>query len=123
MNEKEILEELYDIHQCRALQKQIYRLGVNWSYRGFGQSLEAALLLAQDESLLACMKIIYIDVAKRNRTEKRNVERDIRTFVQAIWKYGDREALEEMAGRKLEKPPTCQEFIKMLADGMRRTLA
>lgn len=82
--------------EWERLQKRMYCLGVNRSYQGFGITLEAALLLRQDESLKACMKSIYIDVAMKNRMSKGNMERNIRTLIQTIWKYGDRESLEEL---------------------------
>lgn len=120
MHEKEERNENGWAVEQERLKKRIYRLGVNRSYRGFEIALEAAFLLRRDESLKECMKRVYIDAAIRNRTSKENVERNIRTLIQTVWIYGDREELEEMAGRKLEKPPTCQEFIEMLADCMKK---
>lgn len=120
MRIKQETGEIYEGKRYQALQKQVYRMGVNRSYRGFGLVIEAALMLKQDESLGSCMKVVFIDVAIKNHTSKENVERDIRTLVQAVWKYGDKEVLEEMAGKRLDKPPTCQEFVGILADYMRR---
>ncbi|MCI8514467.1 MAG: hypothetical protein HFI93_07520 [Lachnospiraceae bacterium] len=97
----------------------MYHLGVNRSYEGFGPAMEAAVMVRRDESLKTCMKIVYIDVAKRNKTSRENVRRNITTLVRVIWKDGNRELLEEMAGRELKEPPTCQEFIWLLADYMK----
>lgn len=55
-----------------------------------------------------------------NQTLRENVVRNIWTLIQKIWYCGDREELMELAGRCLEKPPTCNEFIGILEDFLKR---
>ncbi|MCI8514397.1 MAG: hypothetical protein HFI93_07160 [Lachnospiraceae bacterium] len=102
------------------LRTQLYHLGVNESYSGFGWVMDAAFMVSRDESLKTCMKIVYIDVAKKNKTAEENVRRDITTLIRVIWKSGNKKLLKELAGKDLEKPPRCQEFIWILADYIRR---
>ncbi|MCI8513036.1 MAG: hypothetical protein HFI93_00140 [Lachnospiraceae bacterium] len=116
METRERIQTTYDPAEWESLETLLFCLGVNWSYRGFGLALEAALMLKRDNSLKSCMKIIYIDVAKKNRTGGENVRRDITTLARVIWRDGNRERLEEMAGKRSDRPPTCREFIGILAD-------
>ncbi|MCI8514373.1 MAG: hypothetical protein HFI93_07040 [Lachnospiraceae bacterium] len=122
MGTKERIRATYDIAEWKPLQTRLYHLGVNWTYEGFGLAMEAAIMVKRDESLKTCMKIVYIDVAKRSKNGRENVRRDITTLIRVIWKEGNRELLEEMAGRVLEKPPACQEFIWLLADVIKAEL-
>lgn len=101
------------------LQMQLYRLGANRNYEGFSLVLEAADLVNREEDRRSCMKSVYIDVARKNQTARENVRRDITTLIRAIWRSGNKRLLEEMAGRELEKPPTCREFVWILADHMK----
>ena len=54
-------------------------------------------------------------MALENNTTVKCVERDIRTVIEVIWKYGDRELLNIVAGRELKEKPNNREFIDMLA--------
>ncbi|MCI8514600.1 MAG: hypothetical protein HFI93_08270 [Lachnospiraceae bacterium] len=101
METKERIRADYDAAEWKPLQTRLYHLGVNWTYRGFGMAMEAAMMVRRDESLGSCMKGVYIDVAKRNRTGRENVQRDIATLIRVIWEEGNRELLREMAGRVL----------------------
>ncbi|MCI8513434.1 MAG: hypothetical protein HFI93_02210 [Lachnospiraceae bacterium] len=116
MGTKERIRAEYHYAEWSFAQRLLFHLGVNWTYRGFGSALEAAILAKRDESLKSCMKIVYIDVAKKNKTDKENVRRDITTLIRVIWENGNREFLAELAGKNLEERPTCQEFIWILAN-------
>lgn len=112
--------QIYDNTEQEFLQMQLYRLGVHRNYEGFVLVVEAAILVKREEERRSCMKSVYIDVAKRNHMSKDNVRRDIATLVRVIWRDGNKKLLEEMAGRELAKSPTCQEFVWLLADYIKR---
>lgn len=116
MEGRERIEKIYEIAEWKPFQRVLYHLGVNWNYEGFGLVIETAIRMRRSEGFDGCMKGIYIDVGRGNRTSPNNVERDITTIIQVIWRAGNRELLEKMAGRELTKAPTCREFLRMLVN-------
>ena len=100
----------------KEIQRVLRTLGVNGSYIGFHQMSFALSRIVQDEMLLTYIsKGLYVETASKFGTTVSCVERNMRTLIQIIWNFGDRELLEEMAGRKLEKKPGNGEFIDIIA--------
>lgn len=101
---------------AKKVEGLIRRLGANGSYIGFDFTVAAVTKTIEDRSLLLYItKGVYLEVAVENRTSIKCVERDIRTVIEVIWKFGDRGLLNQIAGRKLSDRPNNREFIDMLA--------
>lgn len=98
---------------AKKVEHLIRRLGANGSYIGFHFTVSAVTKSIEDRRLLLYItKGVYLEVAN---TTVKCVERDIRTVIGVIWKYGDRELLNTVAGRELREKPNNREFIDMLA--------
>lgn len=101
---------------AKKVEHFIRRLGANGSYIGFHFTVSAVTKSIEDRRLLLYItKGVYLEVALENNTTVKCVERDIRTVIGVIWKYGDRELLNTVAGRELREKPNNREFIDMLA--------
>ena len=101
---------------AKKVEHLIRRLGANGSYIGFHFTVAAVTKSIKDRRLLLYItKGVYLEVALENNTTVKCVERDIRTVIEVIWKYGDRELLNLVAGRELKEKPNNREFIDMLA--------
>lgn len=101
---------------AKKVEHLIRRLGANGSYIGFHFTVSAVTKSIEDRRfLLYITKGVYLEVALENNTTVKCVERDIRTVIGVIWKYGDRELLNTVAGRELREKPNNREFIDMLA--------
>lgn len=91
-------------------------LGVNGAYIGYHYMVYALNRVVEDKMLLTYIsKGLYVEIAKKFQTTTACVERDLRTVVQVIWNYGDKEMLGEMAGKKLDKRPGNSEFLDIVS--------
>ena len=92
------------------------KLGANAKYQGFRYLIFAVEIVMEDEScLLMLHKGLYPTIAKHFDVGKDNIERNLRTLIDVCWHYGDRNLLNEIAGRKLNIKPSAGEFIDLLA--------
>jgi hypothetical protein len=98
------------------IDKTLYRLGVNTSYRGFRQASYCISLFCDHPEYQDCLKIPYIAAAQQFQTSPDCIERNIRTLANVIWNRGNRQLLQEIADRTLTKPPTGREFLVMMAN-------
>lgn len=93
----------------------ISRLGFVYSHLGTSCLLDAVMLCVHDpEALTAVTKRVYPAVAKKAGTKWRSVERNMRTALDAVWKKGNREFLNELAGYELRVRPTAGELINYI---------
>lgn len=93
----------------------LWKLGANYSYAGFDFVIAAVEILEKDRKALQYItKELYLPIALKYDTTEKCVERNIRTIVNAVWKYGNRELLEEVAGRKLKEKPNNRDFFAIL---------
>lgn len=60
-------------------------------------------------------KILYPETAKHFGVKPHAVERALRTLINSCWVYGDREILNDVAGRTLTRAPSNSDFLDMLA--------
>ena len=89
-------------------------LSVTAKYRGYPITVAACELLLEDELLLYSVnKELYPKVAERCVCRKETVERNIRTVILHIWEC-NRNRLFEIAGYRMETPPTVTEFLGIL---------
>lgn len=100
----------------KATEKVLRALGVNGAYMGYYYMVYALSKVVENEMLLTYIsKGLYVEIAAKFHTTVPCVERNLRTVVQVVWNYGDREMLEEMAGKELDKRPGNSEFIDIVS--------
>lgn len=96
--------------------------GITPCYRGFSAIVFAVMLAVEDESRLDnAMRDIYAAVATELNSDARNVERNIRTLVHRAWQV-DKTHLSDIAGYKLDGPPSATEFIEIVSSYISRSI-
>lgn len=60
-------------------------------------------------------KRLYPETAKHFGVKPHAVERALRTLINSCWVYGDREILNDVAGRTLTRAPSNSDFLDMMA--------
>lgn len=102
------------------VERIIRRLGFGYSYRGTNNLVDAVLLCYREpEALTAITKRVYPEVARLTGTGWRNVERNLRTAVDAFWDRGNRELLNRMVGFDLRVRPSVGEIISYIVGYIR----
>lgn len=106
---------------CRehAAHKLLRDLGANGGYLGFYYAASAIVLVMEKEECFFQSKWLYNEVANLYQTTPHCVERNIRTLVDSIWKYGNRDLLEIIIPYPENERPKNTHFI----DGMAFYLA
>lgn len=100
--------ELY----MKPTQKLLRQLGANGSYAGFKYTVSGICKTIQNPELIIYIcKGLYTEIALQYQVNVSNVERNIRTIIETIWKSGNRELLNEVCGRQLTERPTNTFFI------------
>ena len=95
------------------------RLGINASVFGYVYIDYAVGLVKQDRELLNHVTSkLYPAVASHFGVSPTSVERTIRYAISNCWEKGNRQLLNDIAGRELTERPYTREFIAMLADYM-----
>ena len=93
---------------------QLRDLGLHANYMGFFHASYAVLLTATGPDLPPAAKWLYAAVAEQYQTTPENVERSIRSVVNAVW-LQDPESLERLAHQRLTRKPSVLQFITILA--------
>lgn len=105
----------------KSIRQLLRRLGATGTYVGFEYVVYCTSLAIENRTAIQYVtKGVYVDAAKRFRTSVKCVERNIRTVITLIWEHGDRELLDDIAGRTLAERPKGSAFIDMLADYVTR---
>lgn len=100
----------------RVLDKLLNAMSVSRKYIGRDYVISAVKLALEDKSVLHQMtKNLYPQLAKIHSTSPMSVERNIRTVSEVMWRSGDRQIFEQIAGHKLSYRPTNSELIDYLA--------
>lgn len=93
------------------------RLGVNSSYVGYEFVVYGVIWTITDSELLTYIcKGLYVEIAIQFHTTVKCVERNIRTVINRIWEYGNRELLNEIFGKELYRKPKNAEFVDALVN-------
>ena len=96
-------------------------LGGNGTRRGFAGIIWGVTLALEDPNVLyAVTKTLYPAIGEAMDMNAQAILRDMRGEVAWCWETGDRNKLNEVAGRRLLDKPSVGEFIDMLAGYMRR---
>lgn len=72
-------------------------------------------IVSGQSSVQLITKRLYPETAKHFGVSPQAVERALRTVVNACWKYGDKDRLSRIAGRKLDRAPSNSDFLDMLS--------
>ncbi|XCP84219.1 sporulation initiation factor Spo0A C-terminal domain-containing protein [Roseburia hominis] len=96
-------------------------LGINATYLGYRYLIDAVEIVIEDEdTLLSVCSKLYPAVAERHHTTPDNVERNIRTAVNACWERGNRSILEKLFPYPIVAKPSSGELIDAIAEYCRR---
>lgn len=94
--------------------------GIRTTLKGFKYIKESIIMLDANDSLLdGITKILYLEVAKCDNTEKIHVERSMRHAIEVAWNKGNARArFLEMGYHKADnsKRPTNSEFLALTLD-------
>ena len=106
------------VHQDGQLDaEQLLRgLSVTGKLVGFRYAVYMVEQVTDDpDGIYLITKRLYPETAKYFGVKPNAIEHGLRNLVFHCWNHGDREALWEIAGRRLENAPTNADFIDMLA--------
>lgn len=93
----------------------LIHLGVNKTYVGYHYIVYGISRACENSDLLTYIsKGLYVEMASHYHTSVDCVERNLRTVIQTIWSYGDRQLLYEVFGYELKERPCGGTFIKAL---------
>ena len=91
-------------------------LGASGRYTGFDYAIYMIeQVVNSGESIQLITKRLYPETAKHFGVKPHSVEHALRTLIGTCWAHGDRDALNEIAGRVLSHAPSNAEFIDMIA--------
>ena len=92
-------------------------IGASGRYTGFDYAVYMIeQVVDSQESIRLITKRLYPETARHFGVKPHSVEHALRTLISACWTHGDRDALNEIAGRPLIQAPSNAEFIDMMAD-------
>ena len=95
----------------------LLHLEVNRSYIGYEYVIYGVNLVINDRNCANYItKSLYLDIAKEYNTSWQQVERNIRTVVEAVWRTDNMDLLKVVCGGKVMKKPNNKEFFLMLSD-------
>lgn len=96
-------------------------VGIGPQYRGYRYLAQAVeLVMEYGRNDIQITKTVYPEIAERNNTVWRSVERDIRTAIQRAWETDEQEVMRKMFGHHLKQRPTNMQFICRLAEELRK---
>jgi len=94
-----------------AAHKLLRILGDNGGYLGFYYTATAIEIVMDSGKTIYQCKWLYNEVAERYHTTPFCVERNIRTMVDMIWNYGNRQFLKELVPYPFNAKPKNAQFI------------
>ena len=91
-------------------------IGASGRYTGFDYAVYMIeQVVDSQESIRLIAKRLYPETARHFGVKPHSVEYALWTLISACWTHGDRDALNEIAGRPLIQAPSNAEFIDMMA--------
>lgn len=100
----------------RVVEKDLRKMQVGRRYKGYMCVLHAVdLSIRNEEYLWHVTKELYPKIAECMKTNRKNVEHDIRYLITKCWENNPA-YLCEIAGYPLDRPPTSREFIEILVN-------
>lgn len=122
--ERKKVEELKRINTYTDMEIKIMdillKLGMPVHIVGQRFMREALIMTMKDrECVSSITKLLYPDIARKNKTTPARVERSMRHAIEVVWTKGDCDWLEEIFGRpagNISTRPTNSEFIARMAE-------
>lgn len=113
----------WDEAALKAVAEQtLRRLHIGGTLKGFWYLVYAVAETVKDPMRTDLItKDLYRETAKKFRVEYRQVERAIRTAINACWTNGGRPELDQMLGYHLEERPANGRFVDIVAAYIRQT--
>ncbi len=103
--------------------KHMCEFGIPANLQGYQYIRTAIMMAAEDMSILNYItKRLYPEIAKKYSTTSSRAERSIRHAIEAAWKKGSAEVMNEVFGYTIQSDkgkPTNSEFIAAIADRVR----
>lgn len=91
-------------------------IGVTKRLTGFAYAVfMIEQIVSGQSSVQLITKRLYPETARHFGVSPHAVERALRTVIHACWKYGDKDRLNRIAGRKLARAPSNSDFLDMLS--------
>lgn len=97
-------------------------IGIPGNYVGYKQLLTAIDLVNEDEDrILNVYRDVYTPVGDKYHTSAANVEKNIRTVLQAAWQRSNftQRRYEQIAGYDCPKRPATSEFLDVVSNHLR----
>lgn len=95
------------------------QMGANATMLGYTYAIQGMEKIIEDESYLHHICKLYQEVGKENNSSGDRVERCIRALINNVVKTeSGHKTVEQLSGHKLERTPTCGQFLEMLAFGV-----
>ncbi len=100
----------------RLAENVLRRFRIGGNLDGFHFLVTAVAKTVKDPMLASGVtKTLYIEIAKRYGVTPSQVERSMRTAINACWMRGGYEELNKVAGYRITERPTNAEFIDLIA--------
>ena len=101
----------------------IHEIGIPSHIMGYQYLKDAVQITMHDrDTLNAITKVLYPEVAIKNKTTSSRVERAIRHAIEVAWSRGKMDTIDELFGYTVSTgkgKPTNSEFIALIADKIR----
>lgn len=99
----------------KQIKQLVTSLHINATYCGYKYLCYALYLCLQNEDYLQKVwKLLYAEIAAHYDEKRVNVERALRTVVDACWRRGGKKRLQDISGYDLSRQPAVGEFICIL---------
>jgi two-component system response regulator (stage 0 sporulation protein A) len=96
-------------------------LGITKLYSGYHLIKRAVNLAVEDETrLLSFRDSIYVEMAKEEGSNWKNIERNMRTAIKHAWELNP-SYIAKLAGYELTKQPSVSEFVAYLAGAVEKS--
>lgn len=98
------------------IKETIRTLGVPATYAGFHQLCRCVWIAVENEKSMAHLQSgIYGIVGAESNTNRKNIARNLSTYIEYLWNRGNRKRLNEIAGCEMDEKPRAGELISILA--------
>lgn len=103
-----------------TIEQLFWNLGIHMGTVGCKRAIFAAKCVLEDEDkLLGLVQYVYTPTGEKYGCSWKVVERNLRTVIHRGWKKNP-EFMQQLAGYRLNKPPTVGEFLGMVYNYMAR---
>ncbi len=104
--------------------EELNGLGMSHKIKGH-QACRTAVAMILEAGFRPEIRFVYEAVAERLKTDRANVERNIRYAVEKTWETGDWEAIDRVFGYTVDRErgkPTNSEFLFLIAERVKNRM-